>query len=330
MDVLNQVFQAFLSAIEAGTMVLSEFAMPILAFAALCYMAWRVGGQLVTGGHTLGHSMGDMMFMLVTVGLYMWILTHWSELTTGILETMLMFAMRLEGVGDSARRLLREPGVIWQVGQAAIKPLLDFDSWQRGMASTFHLLVNPFDLITIIAVLASFFLMTLAHGAMLLEFYLAVMVGVVMLPWSLLRPVGHLGEFAAGWLTGCCIRILVSCVIVGLSFTLFPLLQPSAVGTAGPAWTDPMSGVTFSGTAPPFVQTFKLMCGSLLFLGLCLTIPNRAARLAGAPALAMGGSDLFAGAMALGQWGQSAARVAGAMARGPAGVGSRLLAGMRG
>lgn len=329
MDILNQVFQAFLAALRGGTMVLAEFALPILGFAALMWMAWSIGETLTRGGAQVGETLGALLFKLVTVGLYMYIVTHWSEITEGILDAMLSFAMRLEGVGDSARRLLSEPGVIWEIGQATIKPLLDFDTWQRGMASTFNLLTNPFDFLTIVAVLGAFFGMTLAHGAMLIEFYVAVLVGVVMLPWSLLRPVGHLGEFAAGWLSGCCIRILVSCLIVGLSFLLFPLLQPSAQATAGPSFTDPMSGVTFSGTAPPFVQTFKLMVGSLVFLALALIVPNRAARLAGAPALALGGSDLFAGAMALGQWGQGAARMLSAAMRGPTRVGSRLVDAMR-
>ena len=329
MDILNQVFQAFLNALKAGTMVLSEFALPILGFAALCWMAWSIGTMLTQGGGHMGETLGTLLFKLITVGLYMWILTHWSELTEGFLEAMLMFAMRLDGVGSRARALLSNPGVIWQIGQATITPLIDFDSWQRGMASTFNLMVNPFDFITIVVVLGAFLGMTLAHGAMLIEFYLAVLVGVVMLPWSLLRPVGHLGEFAAGWLTGCCIRILVSCLLVGLSFLLFPLLQPSAQATAGPSFVDPMSGVTFAGTAPPFTQTFKLMVGSLVFLALCLVIPGRAARLAGAPALALGGSELFAGAMALGQWGQGAARFASAVLGGPVRGTSRLVSGMR-
>lgn len=326
MEILNQVFQAFLSALGGGTEILAEFALPILAFTALCWMGWSLATTLASGGGHAGETLTSLVFKLITVGLYMWILTHWSELTTAFLETMLMFAMRLEGVGESARRLLTEPGVIWQIGQATIKPLIDFDSWQRGVATTFNLMVNPLDILTIIAVLAAFLGMTIAHGAMLIEFYLAVLVGVVMLPWSLLRPVGHLGEFAAGWITGCCIRILVSCLVVGLSFLLFPLLQPPATGPASTGFIDYLTGLVMPTHAPTFAQTFKLLVGSLVFLGLCLVIPNRAARLAGAPALALGGSDLFAGAMAMGQWGQGALRFGTAAARGS----SRLVAGMRG
>lgn len=324
MDILNQVFKAFLDAFAAGTTILSQFALPILGFTALCWLAWSIGTTLMSGGGHAGETLTHLVFKLITIGLYMWILTHWSELTEGILETMLTFATRLQGVGDSARRLLTEPGVIWEVGQRTIKPLIDFDTWQRSVATTFNLVVNPLDMLTIIVVLAAFLGMTLTHGAMLIEFYLAVLVGVVMLPWSLLRPTGHLGEFAAGWLTGCCIRMLVSCMLVGLAFLLFPLLNPPAAA-ATPSLLDRLTGLIIP-TAPAFTQTLKLLVGSLVFLALCLVIPQRAARLAGAPALALGGSDLFAGAMRLGQWGQGAIAFGTAAARGS----SRLLTAARG
>src|SRR5678816_3144971 len=129
MEILNGVFQAFLSAITGGTMVLSEFALPILGFGALCWMGWSLAQTLGTGGGHVGETLTSLVFKLITVGLYMYILTNWRDITEGILETMLMFATRLDGVGGNARQLLTNPGVIWQTGQATIKPLIDFDSW---------------------------------------------------------------------------------------------------------------------------------------------------------------------------------------------------------
>src|SRR5262249_30823796 len=112
---------------------------------------------------------------------------------------------------------------------------------------------------------------------MLVEFYLALLLASVLIPWGLWRLTSGLAEFSLGWLMGSLIRALVTSALIGVATPTFTLL----------AHAPPATGL-FS-----LPQTLRLVAGSLLYLIFCWVIPVQAARLAGQASLGLTGATLL-------------------------------------
>ena len=54
-----------------------------------------------------------------------------------------------------------------------------------------------------------------------IEYHLAVMLGAILIPFSIFGPTAFLAEFCISWLTGCLLRVLLTASIVGIGFPLF-------------------------------------------------------------------------------------------------------------
>lgn len=293
MDILNQIFSTLVAAIQGSTAALVTYGLPILGFAALVMWFYLGGLELaMSEGGSLGHTLGGLIQKVVWIGIFYWIFVHWQDLLGAILETMIFFAQQGGGSAGNAAALLQSPAPILEMGQQAVRPLVDYSSWSRGLASTWQLATNPFDLISVIAVLAAFLVMTLHYGMLLVEVNLAIALGVVLLPWSLLRPLGNLGELAIGWITGCMVRVLVSVAVMGLALPLVTMLA-APLAAASPSLWDNLVGAFVPTMAPKFGAMLALVGGSLLFLLLAVVVPNRAGRLAGY-GLSLSGSDMMA------------------------------------
>jgi type IV secretory pathway TrbL component len=147
--------------------------------------------------------------------------------------------------------------------------------------STIKLAAHPGDLIAYWAIILSFLGITLHVTMMLVEFYLAVLVSSVLIPWGIWRLTSGIAEFSIGWLMGALIRALVTAAMVGVATPTFDQLN------------QPVPGTGFF----TFAQTFRLVGGSLLYLLLAWQIPTRAATLAGQASLGLTGSTIVSGAM---------------------------------
>jgi type IV secretory pathway TrbL component len=300
MDMLNGIFAAMLAAIQSGVTTLATFGLPVLSAAALISFYYQGGLELAySSGGSIADALGGLVYKLLVIGLFDFVVVFWQPLTQAILETMLFLSLN-----DQAHGLLLEPGVVWQIGQQVTSNLGRYNEFWQGQAATWNFVISPRDFILFMLALGSFLIMALHFGMLLLEFYLAVMVGIVFLPWGLIRPLGHLGEFVVGWLSGACIRALVSAVLIGLSFALFTTLPPSASGPTA-TFVDPMSGVAFPVNGPPMTETFGIVAGALLFALCCLLIPARAARMVSGASLALTGSDITAAAMTTARFGMA-------------------------
>jgi TrbL/VirB6 plasmid conjugal transfer protein len=291
MEMINNTFGAFLAALQGLSSTLATYALPVLAFTAVIYWYWEGGWELAHGGGGLGDTLASGLRRIITIGILMFLVTHWAELCQAILDALLFWST---GDAAAAAELLRSPGLIWEAGQKSAKPILQYDTWLKGIASTFTFFTSPLDLLSALAILMAFLAMTLSHGMILIEINLMIAVAAVTLPWALVRPVAHVGDFLIGWASGCFTRALVSSALLAIAVPLFESLAPP-LATAGVAWTDPMSGMPVPASGPAFMDIFGVLATALLFLLLALIIPGRAARLVGS-SLALTGSDIMAGA----------------------------------
>ncbi|HSX82585.1 MAG TPA: type IV secretion system protein [Candidatus Saccharimonadia bacterium] len=336
MDLLNTVFSSIVGGFQGTTDALLQYALPILYFSALCWMAWGIGGSLMQGGSHLGETLGNMVFRLMTIGFYSWVLANWKSLTSSIVGAMVFWGAAGGNGGIDPQTLLSTPGVIWQTGQVAVAPIINFDTWAKAMGAPFALATSPVNFVSYMLTLVAFFSLCLSHGMLLIEIAICVAMGSVLLPWSLLRPVGHLGEAWVSWFTGAAVRTLVS---VALMSAALPAIQnlapaadtPSAIPSGTPdilnsagGFADPLSGAIIPTSVPQKSEVLALVGASLIFAILAWVLPGRAARLAGS-ALGLTGGDVTSGIV-------TAHRIAGAgvgVFTGAARGASRLVSGMR-
>lgn len=305
MEVLNTIFGSFVTALEGGTTALAVYAIPILGACACIWFYWQTGLDFALGHGDLSTPLGGLLIRVLVIGIYMWVLIYWVPMTNAILDTMIFFASL--GFTTGGVDFLRTPATLWEAGLAAAKPIADFDTWQRSLAAAWNFTVKPLDLASFVIIIASFLVLALHVGMLLVEFFLSVLLGVVLLPWALLRGVGHLGELAVGWLTGTAIRALVSCTLVGIARPLFATLG-AVPGIPPPSGILDRLGALVIPQAPSYLASFSLVGASLVFLTLCLIIPNRAARLAGI-GLALSGNDLAGAAAGAARFGIGASGV---------------------
>lgn len=319
MEILNQVFGSILTAIQATVVTLVAYGIPILSVAALIKFYYEGGLELaLSSGGSIADALGGLVYKVLIIGIYYFVVVFWEPLTTVIMETMFFWSG-----AENAVSLLTQPGLVWTWGQRIASGIGRYDEFWRGQAATWNFIVSPRDFILFLTTLVGFFVMTLHLGTILIELSLAIALGAVLFPWSLIRPLGTLGEFAIGYFTGGCIRALVAALLLGITFPLFEALTPTlATSAAASSWVDPMSGVAFPTNAPSMAESFGMAIGAILFAFLLVLLPGRAARLASLPTMAFTGSDIISGAMTTARFGMMVTGMSTGALRGT----SRMLA----
>ena len=127
----------------------------------------------------------------------------------------------------------------------------------------------------------AFPLVALALMMTQIEYHLAVMLGAILIPFSIFGPTAFLAEFCISWLTGCLLRVLLTASIVGIGFPLF------STGTL--ALTPGGDPTNYSAGIVALV--------SVLYVALAWWVPNKAASMCGRVALGLTGSTVVSGAL---------------------------------
>ena len=282
--VIDAILAAFLGAIQIGTVTLSTYSWPLLLVAATLHYRFVFMHMLVRGGGMLGDTFGEMVFMCVSLGFYMWFLQHLVPITDALLTTFIGWGVEASG-GQFAPPTLRTPSLIMQAGLDAAGPLVAFDTFWRGLKSTYNLLSDPWLFVAAVVILAAFGAITLHFAMMVVEFYLAVLASGVLIPLAVWRVTSELGEFAAGWVIGGLVRAFISCTLIGIAVPLFQLL------------VQPQAGV------PLIPDSLMVALGAALFGVLAFVVPGRAASMVGRASLHLTGSTVVSAAMTTARFG---------------------------
>jgi len=280
LTLIDRITAAFLAALQAGGQVLAVFMLPILGVCAVISYYREYSATVMSSGAGLSEGIAHGITLIFAAGGYLFLLTQLFAIANAALDTV--FYWGLLGSGNEVTTAqLRAPSFIFEAGLKAAKPIAEFDTWFRAAQSTIRMAAHPGDLIAYWVIVLAFMGITLHHIMMLVEYYLAVMLASVLIPWGIWRATSGIAEFGLGWLTGGLIRALVSTAMIGIATPLFPLLN------------QPVPDRGFF----TFSQTFILVASSLIYLMLCWVIPARAAQLAGQASLGLTGSTLLSGAM---------------------------------
>ena len=286
LTLIDDITGTFLRALQAGQGTLATFSLAILGICAVISYYREYSVTVMSSGAGTGDALAHGLMLIFAAGCYLFLLTLLFPIANAALDTVFFWGFLGSG-SDLSGAALRTPSFIFETGLKAARPIADFDTWFRAAQSTVRLAAHPGDLIAYWCIVLSFLAITVHTAMMLVEFYLALMLASVLIPWGVWRLTSGLAEFSLGWLTGALIRALVTAALVGIATTTFKALA------------QPVPAAGFFSIA----QTFRLVGGSLLYLVFCWVIPVQASRLAGQASLGLTGSTLATAAMGSARFG---------------------------
>ena len=235
------------------------------------------------GGGTLGDALAAALLYAVNIGVAYWLLVNLSGIATAAYQTFLQWG--LAAGGAPAAGVLLTPSTVVDMGFQIAAPIMDYSARQTGWSAMWNFSqIMMYDL-TATAIVVSFPFVALALMITQIEYHLAVMLGAVLIPFSIFGPTAFLTEFCIGWITGSLLRVLVTAVLVGVGFPLF-----TTAVTALTAGGDP---TRYSAMIVAFI--------SLLYAGLTWWVPNKASSMCGRVALGLSGATVVASAMGAGR-----------------------------
>lgn len=311
MELVDRIFSSFTSVLQGGTQFLLVPGLLVLGLCATIAF-YREYAYVLVGGTGVGEALAWLLMFLVGAMLYTYVLRHWSEMTDYGLRLVLHWAS-LSGASPTTASLLAQPSQLFRAGLVAAKPIADFDNWMKALGSLANFVVSPRDALIFAGICIAFFINAVHFGFMVVEFHMAVLGSMVLVPWGIWHQSRSVAELAIGWVTGCLVRVFVSTIMVGIALPLFALLTPATPasplslaleGDVGGALTA--IGLKFTGVPymMPVLDTFVLLGGSVVFCVLCVAIPGRTARLA-AGGLDLSGHTLAASVMTTARFGMA-------------------------
>ena len=286
----DTITRAFLAAIEAGTLSLGAYSLPILGTFALIGWYWQFGRALAAGGGQLGDGLAAALLYAVNIGVAYWLLVNLHPMAMAAYQTFLQWGMAAGGGGEVAGMLLT-PSTVAPLGFEMAAPLTAAAtdmvfSWPSLWTLPSMMLLY----FAVMVLVLAFPLVAIALMMAQIEYSLAVMVGAVLIPFGIFGPTAFLTEFCIGWITGGLLRILVTAVMVGVGFPLF----------AGELLT-----LTTAGN-PDVFSSLVVAILAALYAGLAWSVPNKAATMCGRVALGLSGSTVVSAAMTAARFGMAA------------------------
>jgi type IV secretion system protein TrbL len=277
-SIFDVITGAFVGAIESGIGALQQYSLPLLAAFALIAFYTQTG-PLVMSGMQLGDAVGTVLLTVLKTGVFSWVLINLVPITTAAFLTFIQWGVAPTGGGMTPGTFL-QPSTVIDVGFRAAAPLQEFIAKLTGWATLWNFFTVFIYTMSYWGIVLSFAFVALHLMLTIIEFHLAVLAGVVLIPWGVLGATAFFAEFAIGWLTGGLIRVLLTSAIFAIAVPLFDLL----------------TFATTPGGDPTLYSAIVVGAASIVFAILNWVIPARAATIAGRGlALGLTGGTVVAG-----------------------------------
>jgi len=284
--IFDTIVTTFTAALQSGAQTLTTYALPLLLVFATIAFYRDMGALALQGGGGAGEAIGQALINVLRIGIFFWLVQNILPLTTAAYQTFLQWGAAPATDGVSTDTFLT-PSTIVNAGFTLGKNMATYKRILLGWSAVW----SPF---TVFSYGLAYWLIVIAFAVIglhlmmtLIEFYLAVMVSVVLLPWGVLQPTAFFAEFAIGWITGGLVRVLITAALVGLAVPMITNLK-----------LNPSSGGD-----PTLYSAVLLSLASGVLAIISWVVPARAAAIAGRGAsLALHGGTLVAGAAGAGRF----------------------------
>ena len=196
--IFDDITRAFLAALDAGTLSLGAYSLPLLGAFALIGWYWTFGRALVAGGQ-IGDALAGAISMRSTLAS-----------PTGCWSTSPAWRRQRIRRSSSGGCRGREPGV-WTTAHAVAggrsgfsdcRPAPGRRDWHDGDLGRVQVAADRApgpgrdghcDGVPLVA---------LALMVAQIEYHLSVLVGAMLIPFGMFGPTAFLTEFCIGWMTG--------------------------------------------------------------------------------------------------------------------------------
>lgn len=289
LGVMDKVLNAFTNLADAGIELIRPDVLWLFFSLATIGFVWQ---HIKNMAENKGHPIGLLFGQLIILGFYTWILTQYTWITTQFYLSMIklgLLAGGLEGI-DPAK--FGNPSSLLKIGMDVSKPLFDaigVIGWVTG--------TNIIMVVSMIIILASFFIMAFQVFVAILEFKLGLIWCFLMMAMAPLTQTSFATEKALGYIFASGMKLFALATITSIGA---PAIKSFLVLGADPTYNDALS-VAFG----------SLIIGLLTWFG-----PSKISGVvSGGPSL--GAGSLFATAAAYGSLlggGASAAATVGSAA----------------
>jgi type IV secretory pathway TrbL component len=263
-NMIDTITNAFVSALQGGLSTLSTYSIPLLGAFSLIAFSTQMWPLLCSGSGAVADSLAATLLSMVKFGLFFWMLVNLAEMTNAALETFFLWGMAPSATALSLDTY-KQPSIIIDLGFQVAKPLIDFhSSFLQRLVPAYALTLWGYSLAYWV-VIFSFFAVALHLMMVLIEYYMAVMVAAVLIPWGVMSVAAFFTEFSIGWFTGGLVRMLVTTAMTGIARPLF----------------DDVFVKTTPGGDPTFYGAAVVGLASIMFAILSWVVPGRAAHIAG-------------------------------------------------
>lgn len=263
---LTEIAIAWVSAMQAAQPALVGYGLGLLALLAIIRWYSEFGLSLAFGQH--GDALALAVLLCLKAGVAYYVLTHLAPLADATWQSALVM-----GAGSAASTPIHTPGVVIELGYALAKPLAleisQFGSW-FGRSSWAQLITVT---IAYWIVLLSFTVLAWEILLTIVSFYMAVLACTVLIGTVLCRPTAFLAELAIGWLSGACIQIFLTGLMLRVGFPLFQRIGEILTPTIG-------ANQAFAPVQTPMIdagQVFLATAISAIFVTIAVAIPTAAA-----------------------------------------------------
>jgi len=221
MTMINEVLRRFLDAINSGYGFIGGdvrwlFNTLLVLNVVLAALFWAFSDDQV---------IVQLIRRALHVGMFAWIIENWQELTHALAHTFVLLGIKAGG-GAIQSDILLNPGIIAERGLTLAEPMMNAVHDLAGPVGFFENFPEILLLSTAaLAVIVSFFLISIQMVMAILTFKLGTLVAYVLLPFSIITHTTFIAERPLGWVVTSGVRFMLLTLVVGLGDTLFSQLQ---------------------------------------------------------------------------------------------------------
>lgn len=260
--IIDRILELFTILADAGVANIKPEVMWMFFMIGSIAMTWQ---HLKNLHENKAHPVGLLFGQLMTIGFFVWLFNNYTMLTTAYYLGMIKLGLLAGGLDGVDPKSFGHPSSLMKIGFEVAKPLLDamgLKGWFTGTNFLFGL--------SVLMVLAAYFIMTWQVFIAILEFKLGLIWTFFMMAFAMLKQTNFATEKALGY-------------IFASGLKLFGLATITSIGAAS------IKSLLMVSANPTYGQAISVALGSMTVGLLTWYLP---AKIAG---VAAGGPNLGAG-----------------------------------
>ena len=234
--ILTTLLNTFVAAITGGYARIAGDAMSLLKLLALLEIALAALWWMLTDED----AVVGLIKRILVVGLFIFFVTTYPAILSAVLEGFVQTGLK---AGGGALTSLTDPSAIVEVGLRATQPILDHVA-AYSLGSALANIVDVFmSTLAALLVLLAYFAMAVQVFLTYVEFYVVAVLGLILVPFGVFRPLAFLAERVVAAIISFGIRLMVLAFVLSIAL---PVLRTFAL-PPDPTWQQDLPLLLASG-----------------------------------------------------------------------------------